>query len=65
MKIIRTNVPNGSIESFAYVYCLTMCIRKVEDTGRLIKNYKYYASFDGVSIQTNSGTAFVQGVGGY
>ena len=63
MKIIREDVITGVIEQFAYVYCLTMSIRKVW-VARGEKTYiKYYASFKDVSVETNSGTAFTQGLG--
>ncbi len=57
MKIERVDAVTSDIETFAYVYCLTMVITRVKMFGK----YRYYASFKDVKVMTNSGTAFVQG----
>ncbi|KKN49073.1 hypothetical protein LCGC14_0646430 [marine sediment metagenome] len=63
MKIERINAISESIESFAYVYTLTMVITRVEIYNRYNNRYRYYASFKDVKVMTNSGTAFIQGTG--
>ncbi len=63
MKINRENIVIGSIERFASIYCLEMVIKKVGIIEGHNTYYKYYAYFQGISVQTNSGTAFVQGYG--
>ncbi len=63
MKIIREDVIIGNIEHFAHIYCLEMIVRKVHRSVGPDTVCEYYASFKNVNIQTNAGTAFIQGHG--